>query len=163
MDLISHHGMTVDPVEKVLRLGIEEFILNQGSIESKPVRLIACQNVKVRGNAETIVPVRSEIKPGFALGIIQPPHTPKENLMIASALINTDCDIPVRVANIVPKAMNIKSGEVLAVCEPVTKIIHHNEDLSGNSHEGIKRNLEIPALELGHLTEHQRKAAREFL
>ena len=40
------------------------------------------------------------------------------------------------------------------------KIIHHNEDLSGNSHEGIKRNLEIPALQLGHLTEHQRKVAR---
>ena len=100
MDLISRHGLTVDPVEKVLRLGNEEFILNQGSIESKPVRLIACQNVKVRGNAETIVPVRAEIKPGFALGVIEPPHSPKKNLMIASALINTDCDIPVRVANI---------------------------------------------------------------
>ena len=35
-----------------------------------------------------------EVKPEFALGIIQPPHTPKKNLVIASALINTDCDIP---------------------------------------------------------------------
>ncbi|KAJ3659195.1 hypothetical protein Zmor_010896 [Zophobas morio] len=48
MDLISRHGLTVDPVEKVLRLGNEEFTLNQRSIESKPVRLITCQNMKVR-------------------------------------------------------------------------------------------------------------------
>ena len=59
----------------------------------------------------------------------KPPHIPKKNLMIASALINTTYDIPVRAANVVPKAMNIKSGEVLAVCEPVTNIFFHNEDL----------------------------------
>ena len=91
--------------------------------------------MKLRGNTETIVPVRAEVKPGFAVGIIYLPHIPKKNLMIASALINTDCDTP-------------------AVCEPVTKIFHHNEDLSSNSDEGIKRNLKIPALNLGHLTEH---------
>ena len=151
--MISRHGLTVDPVEKVLRLGNEEFILNQRSIESKPVRLIACQNVKVRGNAETIVLVRAEIEP----------HTPKKNLMIASALINTENDIPVRVANVFPKPRNIKSGEVLAVCEPVTKIVHHYEALCDNTDEGRKSNLEIPALELGHLTDHQRNVAREFL
>ena len=67
MDLISRHGLTVDPVEKVLRLGNEEFILNQCSIESKPVRLIACQYVKVKGNAKTIIPVRAEVKPGRIL------------------------------------------------------------------------------------------------
>ncbi|KAJ3656227.1 hypothetical protein Zmor_015320 [Zophobas morio] len=78
MSLISCHGLTVDPVEKVLRLSNEEFILNQRSIEYKPVRLIACQNVKARGNAETIVPVRAEVKPGFSLSIIPPPHTPKK-------------------------------------------------------------------------------------
>ncbi|XP_063933413.1 uncharacterized protein LOC135145226 [Zophobas morio] len=132
MDLISRHGLTVDPVEKVLHLGNEEFILNQRCTESKPIRLIACQNVKVRGNAETIFPVRAEIKPGFALGIIQPPYTPKKNLMVASALINTENDIPVRVANVFPKPMIIKSGEVLVVCEPVTKLVHHNESLSDN-------------------------------
>ena len=42
MDLISCYGLRVDPLEKVLRLGNEEFILNQRSIKSKPVRLIAC-------------------------------------------------------------------------------------------------------------------------
>ena len=94
------------------------------------MRLIACQNVKVRGNEKMIVPVRAEIKPEFALGIIEPPHTLKKNLMIGSALINTENDIPVRVANVFPKTMNIKSGEVLAVCVPVTKIVHHNESLS---------------------------------
>ena len=102
-------------------------------------------------------------KPGFALGIIQPPHTPKKNLMVVSALINTDCDIPVRIESVFPKGMNIKSGKIFAVCEPITKIVHHNEDLSGNSDEGIKRNLEIPSLELGHIIEHQWKVAREFL
>ena len=30
MDLNSCHRLTVDPAEKVLRLGNEEFILNQG-------------------------------------------------------------------------------------------------------------------------------------
>ncbi|XP_063920746.1 uncharacterized protein LOC135135580 [Zophobas morio] len=145
-----------------LCLGNEEFILNQRSIESKPVRLIVCQNVKVRGSTETIVTVRAEIKPGFALGIIQPPHTPKKNLMIASALVNTDCDILVRLANVFPKAMNIKSGDVLAICELVTKIFHHHEDLSDNNELKIKSDLEIPALELDHLTEHQQKVAREF-
>ena len=138
MDLINCHGLTVDPPEKFLRLGNVEFILNQHGIESKPVRLIACQNVKVRGNAETIVPVRAEVKPGFVLDIIQLPHTPKKYLMIASTLINTDCDIPVR-ANVFPKPMNIKSGEVLAVSEQVTKILLVTV-------EGIKRKLEIPAL-----------------
>ena len=57
MNLISRHGLTVDLVEKVLRLDNEEFILNQRCIESKSTRPIASQNVKVRGNAETIVPV----------------------------------------------------------------------------------------------------------
>ena len=61
-------------MEKVLRMGNDVFVLNQRSIESKLIELIAFQNVKVRGNAETIVPV----KPGFALGIIQPPHTPQK-------------------------------------------------------------------------------------
>ena len=141
MDLISRHGLTVDPVEKVLRLGNEEFILNQCSIESKPVRLIACQNVKVKGNAKTIVPVRTEIEPGFALGIVQPPHTPKKNLMIASALINIKNDIPVRVTNVFPKSRNIKSVEVPAVCEPVTNIIYHNRGLPDNTDEERKSNL----------------------
>ena len=117
----------VDPVEKVLRLGNEEFILNQRSIESKPVRLIACQNVKVRGNAETIVPVRAEVKSGFTLGIIQLPHTLENNLMIANALVSIDCDIPVHIANVFPKAMNIKAGDILVICEPVTKKFHHKK------------------------------------
>ena len=83
--------------------------------------------------------------------------------MIASALINTENNIPVRVTNVFPKPRNIKSGEVLAVCEPVTKIVHHYEALCDNTDEGRKSNLEIPALELGHLTDHQRNVAREFL
>ena len=103
-----------------------------------------------------IVPVRAEFKPGFTLDIIQPPHIPKKNL-IANASISTDCDIPVRVA------MNIKTGDVLVVCEPVTKIFPHNEDLSDSNVEKIKSNFEISALELGHLTEQKRKVAREFL
>ncbi|KAJ3648803.1 hypothetical protein Zmor_020578 [Zophobas morio] len=158
MDLISCHGLTGDPVEKVIRLGNAEFILTQRSIESKPVKLIACQNVKVRGNA-----VRAEVKPGFSLGFIQSPHTPKTNLMIATALVSTHCDIAVRVANVFPKAMNIKSGDILTVCEPATKIFHHNEDLSDNNNEELKSNLKIPAIELGHLIKHQQKVAREFL
>ena len=76
-----------DPVKKIVRLDNEELILNQRNIESKPVRLIACQKGIVRGNAETIVPVRAEIKLGFSLGVIQAPHTPNKNLM--SALVNT--------------------------------------------------------------------------
>ena len=40
MDLISYHGLTNDPVRKVLRLGNEEFNLNQLCIEAKPARLI---------------------------------------------------------------------------------------------------------------------------
>ena len=46
MDLISRHGLTIDPVKKVLRLGNEEFELNQRCIEAKPARLVACQNCK---------------------------------------------------------------------------------------------------------------------
>ena len=93
--------------------------------------------MKVRGNTKTIVPLRVEIKPEFALGIIQPQHTPKNNLMIARALINADCDISVLVANVFPKATNIKIEAVLAVCEPVTKVFDHNEDLSDNNDEKI--------------------------
>ena len=78
--------------------------------------------------------------------------------MIASALINIENDIPV-----FPKLMIIKSGEVLAVCQPVTKIVHHYEALCDNTDEGRKSNLEIPALELGHLTDHQRNVVRDFL
>ena len=139
MDLISRHGLMVYSVEKVLRLDNEQFILNQCSIESKPIRLIACENVKVRGNAETIVSVRAKVKPGFALGIIQPLHAPKKNLVISSASINTENDIPVRVANVFPKPLNNKSGEILAVYEPVTKIVHHNEGLSDNTDEERKK------------------------
>ena len=131
MGLISCHGLTVDSAKKILRFGNKEFILNQHSIDSKPVRLIAYQNVNIRGNAETILPVRAEIKPGLAPGIIQPPDTPEKNLMIDSDLINTENGILVRVANVFPKPMNM-SEEVLAVCEPATKIVHHNEGLSDN-------------------------------
>ena len=46
MDLISRHGLTIDPVRKVLRFGNEEFKLNQRCIETKPARLIAYQNCK---------------------------------------------------------------------------------------------------------------------
>ncbi|KAJ3652501.1 hypothetical protein Zmor_018459 [Zophobas morio] len=163
MDLISYISrLTVDPVERVVRLDNKEFILNQRCIKSKPVRLIPCQNEKVRRNAETIVPVRVDAKPEFALGIIQPTHTPKKILMIANALVSTDCDILVLVANVFPKAMNIKAEDVLGVCEPVTKIFHHNQDLSDSNDEKIKSNLEIPALERGYLTEHQRKVARKY-
>ena len=83
--------------------------------------------------------------------------------MIANGLINTDYDKPVRVANVFPNPMHIKKGKVLALCEPVTKIFYHDEDLSNNNDEEIKSSLEISALELGHLTDHQRKVAREFL
>ena len=41
MDLISPHGLTIDPVREVLRLGNEEFKLNQRCIEAKPPRLVA--------------------------------------------------------------------------------------------------------------------------
>ena len=46
MDLISRHGLTIDPVREVLRLGNEEFKLNQRSIEAKPASFIAYQNCK---------------------------------------------------------------------------------------------------------------------
>ena len=46
MDLISRYGSRIDPVRKVLRLGNEEFKLNQRCIEAKPARLIANQNCK---------------------------------------------------------------------------------------------------------------------
>ena len=46
MDLISRHGLTIDPVREVLRLGNEEFKLNQRCIEAKPERLVPYQNFK---------------------------------------------------------------------------------------------------------------------
>ena len=52
MDLISRHGLTIDPVRKVLRLGNEEFKLNQRCIEAKPARLTAYQNCKHYGEVE---------------------------------------------------------------------------------------------------------------
>ena len=162
MDLISRLGLTIDPLDNVLRLGNEECILNQRSIESKPVRLTACQNVKVKGNAETIVRVRAEIELGFAIGIIQQPHTSKKNLMIASALINIDNGTSILVANIFPKPMYLHQ-DWGGSYEPVTKIVHHNDGLSDNTDEEKNINLEIPALELGHLTDNKRDVAGEFL
>ena len=46
MDLSSHRGLTVDPVKEVLRLGNEEFKLNQRCIEAKSVKLIVRQKCK---------------------------------------------------------------------------------------------------------------------
>ncbi|KAJ3649654.1 hypothetical protein Zmor_021382 [Zophobas morio] len=46
MDLISPHGLTIDPLRKILGLGNEEFKLNQCCIEAKPARLVAYQNCK---------------------------------------------------------------------------------------------------------------------
>ena len=46
MDLISRHGVTIDLVREVLRLGNQKFKLNQRCIEAKPARLIAYQNCK---------------------------------------------------------------------------------------------------------------------
>ena len=74
-------------------------------------------------------------------------------------MVNIDHDIFVLVANVFPKSMNIKSGKVFAVCEPVTKIFHH-KNVCDNSNEEVKRNLEIAALKLGHLTDHFWKAAK---
>ena len=48
--------------------------------------------MKIRENAETIVPVRAKIKSGFAFNIIQPPHAPKKNIIIASVLVKADYD-----------------------------------------------------------------------
>ena len=45
-----------------------------------------------------------------------------------------------------PKSMNIRSGEVLAVCEPATKIFYHNRDLTDKNVDEIKTNSEIAAL-----------------
>ena len=58
MDLISCHRLIVDSVENILRLGNVDFVLNQNCIDSKPVRLTTCHNVKVIENGEIIVPVR---------------------------------------------------------------------------------------------------------
>ena len=41
--------------------------------------------------------------------------------------------------------------------------VHRRSFWSDNTDEERKSNLEIPALELGHLTDHQRNVAREFL
>ncbi|KAJ3655097.1 hypothetical protein Zmor_014239 [Zophobas morio] len=46
MDLISRIRLTIDPVREVLRLGNEEFKLNQRCTEAKPARLTAYQNCK---------------------------------------------------------------------------------------------------------------------
>ena len=47
IDLICRHELTIDPVREVLRLGNEEFKLNQRCIEAKPAGLIAYyQNCK---------------------------------------------------------------------------------------------------------------------
>ncbi|KAJ3643388.1 hypothetical protein Zmor_026101 [Zophobas morio] len=45
-DVILGMDLTIDPVKEVLRLGNEEFKLNQRCIEAKPARLIAYQNYK---------------------------------------------------------------------------------------------------------------------
>ncbi|KAJ3655183.1 hypothetical protein Zmor_014320 [Zophobas morio] len=108
-------------------LAMKKFILNQRCIESKPVKLIACQNVKVRENAETIVPSKQNSNTDLLEALFN-----QNNLMIANALVNTDRDIHIRVANVFHNDMNIKTGDVLTICEPVTKIFHHNEDPSDN-------------------------------
>ena len=41
--LITRHGLTIDPVREVLRLGNEEFKLNQRCIEARSVRLNGLQ------------------------------------------------------------------------------------------------------------------------
>ena len=46
MDLISRHGLTVDPVKEILCLGNEEFKMNQRCFEAKHVKFIPCQNCK---------------------------------------------------------------------------------------------------------------------
>ena len=48
-----------------------------------------------------------KVRPGFTLGMIQPPHNHKKN-MIASASINTDHDISVRAANVFPSRTSNK-------------------------------------------------------
>ena len=55
MDLISRHAVTIDPVREVLRLGNEEFKLNQRCIEAKPVRVIAYQNCKHNRRKKAVV------------------------------------------------------------------------------------------------------------
>ncbi|KAJ3652222.1 hypothetical protein Zmor_018205 [Zophobas morio] len=52
MDLISRRGLTIDPMKKVLRLGNEDFELNQRCIEAKPARLVAYQNCRHYDEAE---------------------------------------------------------------------------------------------------------------
>ena len=44
MDLISRHGLTIDPVREVLRLGNEEFELNQRCIEDDQWTTARCRN-----------------------------------------------------------------------------------------------------------------------
>ncbi|KAJ3641514.1 hypothetical protein Zmor_028019 [Zophobas morio] len=144
MDLISRYGLMIDPEQKILRFGAEEFVLGRPNVEGATVRLVVCQTTKVDGNAEVIVPARVETNPGYSLGMVQPARDSTHKLLIASTLVKTDRDIPLRVANVFPNAVSIRKGEIIGMCEPVARVLNcEEEDVENESKEGDTKGLEV--------------------
>ncbi|KAJ3645617.1 hypothetical protein Zmor_023259 [Zophobas morio] len=161
MDLISRYGLMIDPEQKILRFGAEEFVLGRPNVEAATVRLVVCQTTKVDGNTEVIVPARVETNPGYSLGMVQPASDSTHKLLIASTLVKTDRDIPIRVANVFPNAVNIRKGEIIGMCEPVARVLNcEEEDVENESKEGDTKGLEV---NWNQLSARERKLAKGLI
>lgn len=160
MDLISQHGLTFDPTQRLLKLGSQSFVLSTNRENPTHVRLFACETTPIKGNTEQLVSAVIETDLGSCVGLVEPTKDCIKNVLIARTLVKTARTVPVRVANVLPQAVTIRKGDVVAVCTRVTKI-----DTCEHKGEVVEkvRGLGGYELDLRHLTKDEAKAAKEFL
>ena len=160
MDLISQHGLTIEADANVVRFGTEEFVLNNFYGKASHVKLIVSHTVKVPANSELIVPASLMFDPGYTIGLIQPIPDIKQPLLVASSIVRMNHDIPLRVANVLSTPVILNKGEIIAECEPITKIINCEEEeyrpLPVENIQGLNTDW-------SHLTHTEYEKARHFI
>ncbi|KAK9874212.1 hypothetical protein WA026_002568 [Henosepilachna vigintioctopunctata] len=160
MDLVKKYGLMYDNVSGILKIGNEEFIpkycSNQGQVGLKTI-----QAYKIPACSEQIIYVQPESNPEWCVGLIEPKRD--NEFLTARTLSTVKREIPMRIANISNKQLDIQKGKPIATLEPVSWIVRCEEPSSLEKPK--KKYVDLSKFELSweHLSPEQTKLAQEFV
>lgn len=163
MDLIRQHGFAFDNELNILRFGNEEFVLSTN--DAYPVKVRAAETVIIPGSMEMIIKGKLENNPRSYVGFVEQKEI-SGKCLVAKTLVKTDCDIPIRIANISNTGEKIKKGDIIATFEPIRHItrcdeVNNNEEnLQEGSSVELVKNFEKS---WKHLSAQEIKTAKKFI
>ncbi|XP_035232659.1 uncharacterized protein LOC118204447 [Stegodyphus dumicola] len=159
LDFLQKYDFTLDFERNEMRSAKEDItVFVNGSIPSAH-QVTTKTDVTIPPMTELLIAGSIE-RNSFRFGLIEYPENSPREVLVAFSLVDLSKNfIPVRVANVSPRLRNIKKGEVLAACTPVTCVYKAPFEIPIEATRKLMEEL----LQSANLTHEQRRAAEKTI